>query len=289
MKYFPFVLAAALSFAIVWSGIDPASRGVWWMEISWVMGVFALLAATYRRFRFSNVAYGLVFIWLVMHTVGAHYTFEYVPFEWFNRFLGSERNHYDRVAHFCIGFNSFMLAELAYRKRWITNTVFSAVSGVFAIMAMAAAWEIIEWGVAVWDGGADGLAFLGAQGDIWDAQKDMLCDTLGALCSALLFVRLYAGDMKTGPSIDGMAAPCQAGMVLEGVPGEAAAWVGREFVHFKGGHYRLLAFSTDSETREPLVVYRALYGEGGLWVRPAKMFFESVMRDGKTFPRFRPV
>jgi len=76
--------------------------------------------------------------------------------------------------------------------------------------------------------------------------------------------------------------------------------VGREFVHFKGGHYRLHAIATDSETREKVVVYEALYGDfpsatsfgvlpGGLFVRPAKMFFEDVTRDGKTFPRFRLV
>ena len=62
--------------------------------------------------------------------------------------------------------------------------------------------------------------------------------------------------------------------------------IGREFVHFKGGRYRLEGFATDSETREEVVVYRALYGDGGLWVRPAKMFFETVERDGKTMRRF---
>ena len=65
--------------------------------------------------------------------------------------------------------------------------------------------------------------------------------------------------------------------------------IGREFVHFKGGRYRLEGFATDSETREEVVVYRALYGDGGLWVRPAKMFFETVERDGKTMRRFELV
>ena len=63
--------------------------------------------------------------------------------------------------------------------------------------------------------------------------------------------------------------------------------IGKEFAHFKGGHYRLEGFATDSETLECMVVYRALYGERGLWVRPRKMFFEEVTRDGRTFPRFR--
>ena len=63
-------------------------------------------------------------------------------------------------------------------------------------------------------------------------------------------------------------------------------FIGCEFRHFKGGHYRLEWFAKDSETLEPMVVYRALYGEGGLWVRPAKMFFETIERDGKTMKRF---
>ena len=65
--------------------------------------------------------------------------------------------------------------------------------------------------------------------------------------------------------------------------------IGREFVHFKGGHYRLEGFAKDSETLEEMVVYRALYGDGGLWVRPAKMFFETIERDGRTMKRFEPV
>ena len=65
--------------------------------------------------------------------------------------------------------------------------------------------------------------------------------------------------------------------------------IGREFRHFKGNLYRLEGFAKDSETLEEMVVYRALYGEGGLWVRPAKMFFETIERDGKTMKRFEPV
>ena len=62
--------------------------------------------------------------------------------------------------------------------------------------------------------------------------------------------------------------------------------IGREFRHFKGGHYRIEGFAKDSETLEEMVVYRALYGDGGLWVRPAKMFFEAIERDGRTMKRF---
>ena len=71
--------------------------------------------------------------------------------------------------------------------------------------------------------------------------------------------------------------------------GERAKLVGREFQHFKGNRYRLEGFAKDSETLEEIVVYRALYGAHGLWVRPAKMFFETIERDGKTMKRFELV
>ena len=70
---------------------------------------------------------------------------------------------------------------------------------------------------------------------------------------------------------------------------EQASLVGRTFRHFRGNLYRLEGFAKDSETLEEMVVYRALYGERGLWVRPAKMFFETVERAGKTMKRFEPV
>ena len=67
---------------------------------------------------------------------------------------------------------------------------------------------------------------------------------------------------------------------------EQIGLIGREFRHFKGNRYRLEGFAKDSETLEEMAVYRALYGDGGLWVRPAKMFFETIKRDGKTMKRF---
>ena len=66
-----------------------------------------------------------------------------------------------------------------------------------------------------------------------------------------------------------------------------ASLIGKEFVHFKGGHYRLVGYAKDSESLEPMCVYEALYGEGGLWVRPAGMFFAHVDKPGYSGPRFR--
>ncbi len=70
---------------------------------------------------------------------------------------------------------------------------------------------------------------------------------------------------------------------------DRSEFIGREFVHFKGGRYRLVGIAKDSETLQPVAVYQALYGDGGLWTRPAEMFFGTVVRDGETIPRFAPV
>ena len=125
-------------------------------------------------------------MWLLMHSVGAHYTFANVPFDWFNDLVGADRNHFDRIAHYAIGFYAFPIAEYLVRKNHC-KPVIASLFALFAIMAIAAAYEIIEWWYAVLAGGDAGIEFLGSQGDIWDAQKDMLADTLGAITSLVIF------------------------------------------------------------------------------------------------------
>lgn len=183
---FPLLLALLITSTIIWSGINPVFPQVWIAEIIPVLLIFIPLVLTYRRFSFSHTAYCFMSIWLIMHTIGAHYTFANVPFDWFNNLVGSERNHFDRIAHFSIGFYAFPIAEFLTRKGdckpWLAG-----LFGLTAIMAVAAGYEIIEWWYAILAGGDAGIEFLGSQGDIWDAQQDMLADTLGALTSLIAF------------------------------------------------------------------------------------------------------
>lgn len=181
-------LTLVLVIIFIRSGINPHDRGVWIVEMTSVLAVFFALLFTYKRFRFSNTAYFIVSLWLTMHAIGAHYTFELVPFGIITDTFGFERNHYDRVAHFVIGLNAFGVAEFFLRKGLANSAKTAAFVGVVTIMAMANAWELLEWAYAEFDGGEVGAAFLGSQGDVWDAQKDMLCDTLGALCAVPIFL-----------------------------------------------------------------------------------------------------
>ena len=181
------MLAVVVVVAAV-SAIRPHSFAVWMTEIFWVAGLLAVLLSTRRMFRFSLAAYACFFVWMMLQTVGAHYTFEHVPMEWLMKPLGLVRNPYDRIAHFAVGWFAFPLAELFFRKNWVKSAGFAAFFAVMSTVAMAGIWELVKWWYAVVDGGEAGAAFLGSQGDVWDAQKDILCDTLGALCAVTLFL-----------------------------------------------------------------------------------------------------
>jgi len=138
---------------------------------------------------------------LFLHTIGGHFTFERVPFDWVTDAFGFERNHYDRVAHFSVGFYAFGMAELLITRKLVARSWIAYAFGIFAIGTIAAMYEIIEWIYAALAGGASGAAFLGSQGDIWDAQKDMLADISGAVASiALLIVRERIAPRSTAPA-----------------------------------------------------------------------------------------
>ena len=184
------MLAAVLA-ATVLSGIGPASRAVWFTEMFWAWGLAAVLLSTRSRFRFSTAAYACFFVWCILQTIGAHWTFERVPMAWLTEPLGLVRNPFDRIAHFVVGWFAFPLSELFWRKGFARNKAAAAFFGVMTTVAMAGLWEIVEWLYAVIDGGEAGAAFLGSQGDEWDAQKDILCDTAGAVCAVFLF--LFSG------------------------------------------------------------------------------------------------
>jgi len=194
-KYLVMLVLVFLA-VVVWSAINPFGRGIWYVEISSVLIVFFALIFTYSKFQFSKTSYTIIFAWLILHTIGAHYSFELVPFDFITELFNFSRNNFDRLAHFIIGLNSFCVAEFFLKTKKVSSVGVAAFVGILFIMAMANAWELIEWIYAALDGGEVGAAFLGSQGDIWDAQKDMLADTLGAFLGAFLFMILYRNPKK---------------------------------------------------------------------------------------------
>lgn len=183
----PHVLLWVYLILFIIMAINPYDRAVWRAENLPIMIVVLILVIWYRKFQFSNLAYILMSIWIFMHTVWWHYTFERVPFQRFNDLFWFERNMYDRVAHYMIGFYAFPLAEYLERKNIVKKSWVIYAFPICAIFTLASMYEISERIYAVKAWGEQGLAFLGSQGDIWDAQKDMLCDGTGAITAMIFF------------------------------------------------------------------------------------------------------
>ncbi len=188
----PFALGLGLAAVFVWSAIDSHDRLTWFLEVAPVILGVIILAATYHRFRFTNLVYLLISIHAVILMVGGHYTYAEVPlFDWIKDMFGFARNHYDRVGHFVQGFVPAMVArEILIRSsplrvgKWLFFIV------VCICLAISAFYELIEWWVAVASGTA-AEAFLGTQGDVWDTQWDMFLALCGAILAQLLLGRVH--------------------------------------------------------------------------------------------------
>lgn len=192
-----YLLVLSLLFTLEWLilAVSPLYRHDWLLENILVFLAIPLLALSYQRFVLSRISYTLIFIFLALHEVGAHYTYAEVPYDqWFealfgttfNSLVGWERNNFDRVVHFAYGL------LLAYPVREFVLRVVNARGfwGYFLPLALTMAssmlYELIEWGAALVFGGELGMAYLGTQGDIWDGHKDMALASLGTLVSMML-------------------------------------------------------------------------------------------------------
>jgi putative membrane protein len=189
------------AFCIVWVAlaIAPLYRQDWLLENVVVVTTVPLFVATIARLRFSNGAYTLLFIFLCAHEIGAHFTYSSVPYDQlfrdltgqsFDTLLGFTRNHYDRLVHFLYGFLLLPLATELFEAKAHLRGLLAFWTPVLFIEATSAIFELIEWLAAVVFGGELGQAYLGTQGDVWDAQRDMVLALLGAvLMQSALTVR----------------------------------------------------------------------------------------------------
>ncbi len=165
-----------------------------WKLENWLTVPFVVLPyATHRWFRLSDSSYGLLFVYMMLHIVGSHYTYAEVPFGfWLQHLFDQSRNHYDRIVHFSFGL------LLAYPTREMVVRISNARGWwglwfpIEFVLAFSCVYELLEWGIAEVFGGDLGIAYLGSQGDVWDAQKDMALAGLGAVVTmaVVLFVRL---------------------------------------------------------------------------------------------------
>ena len=166
------------------TAIEPFNHRDWLLENLLVFIYATLLILSYPRFAFSNTSYALFTVFLSLHLIGAHYTYAETPLGfWLQDWLGLTRNHYDRIVHFSYGllcaypFREVLLRVAHIRRSW---SYFLAAA---LILSFSAFYEIIEAVVAVLVDPDLGAAYLGTQGDEWDAQKDSALAFTGAILS----------------------------------------------------------------------------------------------------------
>jgi putative membrane protein len=184
-----FLQILAGSYVVLWIllAIHPLDRQDWFLENILVFVTVAVIVATYRWFRFSNLSYALITIFLAVHAIGAHYTYAKVPAGfWLRDWFHLSRNHYDRIIHFGFGFSLlYPLRELLQRAAGARET-WATWLAVAALAALSSFFEILEAIIAQMVRPDLGTAYLGTQGDIWDAQKDMAAAFWGAVLMAVV-------------------------------------------------------------------------------------------------------
>ena len=188
----PLALLAGVLAILLWSAVQPRDRFTWWLEVSPVLVVLPLLIATGRRFPLTPLLYVAIAVHMTILMVGGHYTYAEMPlFNWLRDELHLARNHYDRVGHLAQGFVPALAArEILLRKTPLRQGSWLFVLVVCVCLAVSAAYELIEWGVAE-ASGDEAVAFLATQGDPWDTQKDMALALLGSVLAQLTLARLH--------------------------------------------------------------------------------------------------
>jgi len=169
------------------TSIEPFNRRDWLLENLLVFFYGALLVASYPRFAFSNRSYVLFTVFMSLHLVGAHYTYAEVPLGfWLQETLELERNHYDRIVHFSFGLLiAYPFREVLIRAAGVVRS-WSWFLTVALVLAFSGFYEVIEGIVAMIVDPELGMAYLGTQGDEWDAQKDTFLAFSGSVIAMLI-------------------------------------------------------------------------------------------------------
>jgi putative membrane protein len=195
----PLALAAGLVLIFIPTmALSPEGALNWWLEVGpGVVGMVAL-ALTFRRFPMSRWVYVCVALHILILVYGGFYTYAKAPLgEWMREAFHFKRNNYDKIGHFAFGFfpvfilrEVFLRATLLRRGGWLTFILISVVLG------LAAGYEFIEWGSALAMDPEGGDRFLGTQGDVWDAQSDMLFAGIGAVVGLAVLGRAHLKSME---------------------------------------------------------------------------------------------
>jgi putative membrane protein len=194
----------AIGFTVL--AIRPFDRADWAMENFFPVSMLVATLIASRYYKFTRLSYYLIFFYLFVQSYGGHYTYALAPpFNWLRDEFHLSRNHYDRVAHFMLGFlmaipiREILLQFVTTSRRWM------AFITAAIVLAIGAFYEFIEWWTSLLVSSDLGNAFLGTQGDIWDSHWDMLMALIGAILALAIFTRLH--DRQLGVYLDSEKIP----------------------------------------------------------------------------------
>lgn len=192
------VLCVAMAVVILVTGYRPEKVFDWWLENAAALSFLAVLGITYRRLPLSDLSYLLILIYMSGHEWGAEYKYSDVPLgEWMKPWLGTTRNHYDRVMHFSYGLLlAYPMQEWFMRMVGVTSR-WRYLLPVESTLAFSACYEMLEAFAASVLTPARGEEFVGMQGDIWDSQKDMFMAGLGAVVAMVVIATVRAWIQRT--------------------------------------------------------------------------------------------
>jgi len=195
------LLSVVLVVCIATVANPPAGRISWLLEVGPGLAGIIILIVLYKRFPMSHVVYFFVFIHIFILIYGGYYTYAATPLgNWAKEAFGLSRNHYDRVGHIALGvFPAFIIREVLLRKTPLQRGGWLYFIVISIVLAVAAFWELLEWWVALLVASDIGTAFLGSQGDIWDAQWDMFLALVGAMVALPILSRWHDRSMDQLP------------------------------------------------------------------------------------------
>jgi putative membrane protein len=193
----PALLAALALVCVVSISLAPAGPKSWALEVGPGLLLVAWMVATYRRFPLSDLVYVGTFVHMLVLIHGGMYTYAATPIgNWAKEAFHLSRNHYDRVGHFALGFfPALFTREVLLRKTPLGEGGWLAFLAWSVVFAVGAFWELVEWWTTLVVASDVGQAFLGSQGDVWDAQQDMMWVGIGAAVALAFFARLHARSM----------------------------------------------------------------------------------------------
>lgn len=189
MRY-PLILLVLAAVVFAALAIGPPDRLTWALENSLALLGVLFLWRTHRSMPLSNAAYTSIFVFFVLHEIGAFFTYTLVPYDdlWealfgrtLNSVFGWERNHYDRAAHLAFGLLLACPLRELVQSRIPVRRAMSSILAFQTVMSWSALYELVEWSAALVFGSETGAAYVGAQGDEWDSQKDMALAAGGAV------------------------------------------------------------------------------------------------------------